>query len=304
MSKTTSIDISIVIPVFNSGDCLLQLRDKIIDVFTTQLSQKKYEILFVNDGSDDTTTQQILKNISSPDITVYNLSANIGKTKSLLTGFYYAKGDVIITMDDDLQHDPCYIPQLLEQLTTSDVAIAQFGHKNRPFSNVISSWLKNYIDKHFIKKPLGVTNSPYKALKKEVVEKILSYENGHPHIAKMLYQTKAKIRNIKIPLQPPALPSRFGTKGRLKHYQYIFSENLTLQFRWLYAIGRLMINFTFCLTGLFGIILFVFHWHFKYDLTVFSILGLSALFITITGWVGSKFTKEPIIPFDPKKMTL
>src|SRR5437773_7320269 len=106
---------SIVVPLYNEQDNVLPLYSRILEAMT--MVSGTYEIVFVDDGSRDNTFK-VLSEISAIDsrITVVRFRKNFGQTAALKAGFDFAKGDVIISMDGDLQHDPAEIPALISKL--------------------------------------------------------------------------------------------------------------------------------------------------------------------------------------------
>src|SRR5499426_2829450 len=106
---------SIVVPLYNEQDNVLPLYSRILEAMT--MVSGTYEIVFVDDGSRDNTFK-VLSEISAIDsrITIIRLRRNFGQTAGLKAGFDFARGDVIISMDGDLQHDPEEIPRFLEKL--------------------------------------------------------------------------------------------------------------------------------------------------------------------------------------------
>src|SRR5438477_5534569 len=107
--------LSIVIPVHNEEPSLLPLYDRLTTVL--EALQKPYEILFVDDASTDRSFE-LLANLLETDsrIKVIRLRRNFGQTAALSAGFHQAQGDVVISLDGDLQHDPRDIPALLAKI--------------------------------------------------------------------------------------------------------------------------------------------------------------------------------------------
>ena len=119
--------ISIVIPIHNEEPAILPLYDRLTTVLETM--NKPYEILFIDDASTDRSFE-LLANLVETDgrLKVIRLRRNFGQTAALSAGFDEAQGDVIISMDGDLQHDPEDIPALLaksKKATTSPAAGAK-----------------------------------------------------------------------------------------------------------------------------------------------------------------------------------
>ena len=109
-----SLLISVVVPVFNEEESLKELYSELSHTFEKYLN---WEIIFVDDGSDDQSFP-ILQKIADNDnhVTVIRFFKNFGKADALSEGFKQTKGDIIITMDGDLQDDPAEIPNLVEKI--------------------------------------------------------------------------------------------------------------------------------------------------------------------------------------------
>ena len=115
METGSDIRYSVVVPLYNEQDNVLPLYSRIVDAMTGL--DARYEIVFVDDGSRDNTFR-ILSEISGLDsrVTVVRLRRNFGQTAGLKAGFDFARGDVIISMDGDLQHDPAEIPAFFAKI--------------------------------------------------------------------------------------------------------------------------------------------------------------------------------------------
>ena len=114
MTETPEL-VSVVIPVYNDADTLEPLVDRLLKVF--QDNAHECEILMVNDGSQD-HSWQVIQQLASrhPQVHGLNLMRNFGQHNALLAGSRQAKGEIIVTMDDDLQNPPEEVPKLLDKL--------------------------------------------------------------------------------------------------------------------------------------------------------------------------------------------
>lgn len=160
--------LSIIIPVFNSGDILRRLYSGINDSLSENF---EYEVLFICDGCDCKSLAIIreLRRNDTAHIKVYLLAQNYGQHKALQFGFGKAQGDYIITMDEDLQHDPADILKLVEKQKEGnyDIVYGRFNDlQHMEIRNRISFVLRKTL-KHFI--PTLYDNySPYRLIKREV----------------------------------------------------------------------------------------------------------------------------------------
>jgi len=105
--------ISIVIPIYNEEANI----DKLTESILAALSDVKYEVLFINDGSTDNSEKEIQEKIKvNSHIKLINLRRNYGQTAAMQAGFDHSKGEIIIPMDGDLQNDPKDIPMLIDKI--------------------------------------------------------------------------------------------------------------------------------------------------------------------------------------------
>jgi len=175
------MDISVVIPLLNEQESLTELHDWIAKVM--QSNRFSYEILFIDDGSTDASWQTI-EALSKKDVNVKGIKflKNFGKSQALHAGFEKAKGDVIITMDADLQDNPEEIPALYNKITTDNFDLVS-GWKKKRYDN---KFTKNFPSKLFnwaARKTSGVKlndfNCGLKAYRNAVVKNI--DVNGEMH---------------------------------------------------------------------------------------------------------------------------
>jgi len=186
------MDISIVISLFNEEESLVELTQWIRKSLSDScLKDKEYEIIFVNDGSTD-SSWKIIKELSLQDEHIKGIAfrRNYGKAAALHTGFRKAQGDVIITMDADLQDSPEEIPELYRMVTEEDYDIVS-GWKKKRYDNVLMKNIPSKIYNWTARKVSGLSlhdmNCGLKAYRKEVVKDIELYGDMHryvPFIAK------------------------------------------------------------------------------------------------------------------------
>ena len=129
------MQLSIVIPLLNEEESLQELHDWIVSVM--QSNHFSYELIFVDDGSTD-DSWKIIEDLGSKNTSVKGLHflRNYGKSQALHAGFKAASGDVIITMDADLQDNPEEIPELYQMITTGDFELVS-GWKKKRYDSII-----------------------------------------------------------------------------------------------------------------------------------------------------------------------
>lgn len=183
------MDISVVIPLYNEAESLPELTKWIERVMAENCFT--YEIIFVNDGSSD-NSWEVIKELKRDNGNIHAIcfSRNYGKSPALNTGFRKAQGDVVITMDADLQDSPDEIPELYRMITTEGYDLVSGWKKKRydPLSKTIPTKLFNATARKVSGiKNLHDFNCGLKAYKKAVVKHIEVYGDMHryiPYLAK------------------------------------------------------------------------------------------------------------------------
>ena len=139
------IKISVVVPLLNEEESLMELHSQITAVLNT-LTQKS-EIVFIDDGSTDNSLE-VLTNVFNSDsrVRVFSFRKNYGKSAALAKGFKEARGEIIITMDADLQDDPKEIPHLIARIEEGlDLVSGWKKHRQDPFIKRHTSKLYNRV---------------------------------------------------------------------------------------------------------------------------------------------------------------
>ncbi|APG59732.1 glycosyltransferase family 2 protein [Christiangramia salexigens] len=178
------MQISVVIPLLNEEQSLAELYNWIAKVMRS--NSFSYEILFIDDGSTDASWETI-ESLSNLDSSVKGIrfNRNYGKSQALHAGFLKAKGDVIITMDADLQDNPEEIPELYEMITMNGYDLVS-GWKKKRYDNVVTKNLPSKLFNAAARKTSGVKlhdfNCGLKAYKKEVIKNIDVYGEMHRYI--------------------------------------------------------------------------------------------------------------------------
>jgi len=176
--------ISVLIPLLNEAESLPELHDWIVSTLTK--ASLSYEILFIDDGSTD-SSWQVISDLSLKNEFVRGIKfgRNYGKTAALDTGFQAVKGDVIITMDSDLQDNPEEIPALYDKITKEGYDLVSGWKKKRhdPFlSKNLPSKLFNWAARRISGVKLNDFNCGLKAYDKKVVKNIKIYGEMHRYI--------------------------------------------------------------------------------------------------------------------------
>ena len=178
------MDITLVIPLLNEEESLQELHDWIAKVM--QAHQYIYEIIFIDDGSTD-TSWQVIETLSSLNKAVKGIrfQKNFGKSQALDAGFEVATGTVVITMDADLQDNPDEIPKLYDLIVREDYDLIS-GWKKKRYDNVITKNIPSKLFNAAARKTSGLKlhdfNCGLKAYKNKVIKNIKVSGEMHRYI--------------------------------------------------------------------------------------------------------------------------
>lgn len=197
--KFSKIDLSVVVPLYNEQDNIEILYSKLCDVL--KALRKEYELIFIDDGSSD-GTYSLLKEIfrNNPRVQIVRLRKNFGQTAALACGFDFAKGEVIIAMDGDLQHDPADIPALIEKI--------EEGY------DIVSGWRNKRVDAFFTRRLPSMTankimailsglklhdfGTTFKAYRKEAIKDVELFGELHRFIPALVSWKGVSIAEVPI----------------------------------------------------------------------------------------------------------
>lgn len=177
------IDVSIVIPLYNEVESLDMLYERVLPLLDDW--DRSYELILVDDGSKD-GTRDMLRDLHAKDsrVQVLLLRRNFGQTAAFTAGFDHASGDVIVTMDGDLQNDPADIPMLLDKMEEGYDIVSGWRHDRQ--DKLVTRKLPSQAANKLISKMTGVELHDYgcslKAYKRDVIEGINLYGEMHRFI--------------------------------------------------------------------------------------------------------------------------
>ena len=186
--------ISIVIPVMDEQDNVTELYNQLKPVLS---KTGEYEILFIDDGSRDETAKRI-KEIKDKNVRLIQFQRNFGKAAALSCGFKESKGDIIVTMDGDLQDDPKEIPRFIEKLKEYDVVSGWKFKRHDPITKTMPSKFFNWLTKKITGVKIHDSNCGFKAYRKYVVENLDIYGELHRYIPALAHRKGYSIGEIKV----------------------------------------------------------------------------------------------------------
>ena len=215
------MQLSIVVPVYRSAECLPEVTRRIQREVGNCF--QSYEVILVNDASPDSSWEVILRLACEHEfITGVNLRKNAGQDNAIMAGLNLAKGQVFVIMDDDLQHDPSDIAVLHRQIERGyDVVYAHFEHKRQALWKNVGSWLNDRVAVLTLGKPKNIYMSPYKAIRREVVREVTRYAGPYPYVDGLIFTVTSNIAQI-----PATHHPRFAGKS---NYNFLRSVAVCLK---------------------------------------------------------------------------
>lgn len=197
--KDKNPQISIVVPFYNEEDNIEELYEELSRVLKGL--GVSYELIFINDGSTDRSHELLLKLFASDrTVKVIRLRKNFGQTAALQAGFDHARGEIIISMDGDLQHDPEDIPQLLAPMEEGYDIVSGWRkeRKDNFLLRRFPSWVANRIMRLLSGVKIHDFGTTFKAYRRDVLEGIRLYGELHRFIPALISRTGVKITEVPI----------------------------------------------------------------------------------------------------------
>ena len=268
---------TIVVPVFNGSATLGELLSRLGTVMT-QAAGDAWEVVFVDDGSQDASWEK-LQSLASTfgNVTIIRLARNYGQHNALMCGFHHARGQVIVTLDDDLQNPPEEIPKLLAALEAgSDVVYGKPEAREHSVARNFGSSLVQWVFNRVFGLDTGL--SAFRAIRGEVVQRILQYDRAFTFIDGLLaWQTD---RFAVVPVRQSARES--GRSG------YTFWSLVRLALNMLTSFSLWPLQLATVLGFVFSILSFLAAVFFVTKKLLFGIpvTGYTSLIVTVTFLAG------------------
>jgi glycosyltransferase involved in cell wall biosynthesis len=231
-SELNPVTYSIVVPFYNEQENVPQLYVKIIDVMDA--IGEPYEMVFVDDGSKDGTFHQ-LSEIAQADerVVVVRLRRNFGQTAGLKAGFDHAHGEIIISMDGDLQHDPAEIPQFIEKMKEGYDIVSgwRVERKDHWLMRQIPSWIANRIMAKLSRVDLHDFGTTFKAYRRDILSEIHLYGELHRFIPALASWAGASIAEVPITnIQRKSGKSNYGISRTIRVLLDLLSVKFLLDY--------------------------------------------------------------------------
>jgi glycosyltransferase involved in cell wall biosynthesis len=193
----SNIKISIVVPVYNSDDCVLEFNKALQEAFA---GFDSYELILVDDKSKDKSWTKIEEVCRlNNKVTGISLRKNFGQDGALLAGLRMVRGEYVVIMDDDLQHSPADIFKLYEQCQKGyDVCYAFFSDKKQSGWKNMGSRLNGLLSQKMLNKPKEIYLSPFKIIKREVVDEIIKFPGSYPYIDASILTITSNLTQVQV----------------------------------------------------------------------------------------------------------
>lgn len=193
------VEISIIAPLFNEEETVELLYHKIREAVLK--TGKTYEIIFVDDGSsDDTVKKAESMALNDHQLRVVEFRKNYGQTPAMAAGIDIARGEILVTMDGDLQNDPLDIPMMINKLEEGyDLVVGwRYKRKDKLISRKIPSIIANKLIGYVTGVPIKDNGCSLKVYKAEVVKNSPFYNEMHRFIPALLSLSGAKVAEVKV----------------------------------------------------------------------------------------------------------
>lgn len=224
--------ISIIIPVYNEEASVKPLQEK-LNAVLGRINQP-YEIIYVDDGSTDNTFSVLaeLKKLNANTVKVIQFTRNFEKSAALMAGFKEAVGEVVITMDGDLQDEPEEIPRFLAKINEGyDCVTGWKANRRDPLSKIFPSKIFNFLVSRMVNLRIHDYNCGFKAYSQEAVAELNLYGGLYRFIPALLFAKGFRIAEIGVKHHPrPFGKSKYGAGRLVKGFLDITSLWALLRF--------------------------------------------------------------------------
>lgn len=192
--------LSIVVPVYRSAQILPQLVEQIYAEMCKEGLSVNFELLLVNDASTD-NSWQVIRSLADTHSFIKGISLrrNFGQHNAIMAGLNYAGGDFVVLMDDDLQHPPRAIGDIVRTLSEGyDVCYTKYMNRQHAWWKKLGSRFNDWVATRLLGKPKGLYLSSFKGLRREVVAEIVKYDGPYAYIDGLILDVTRSIATIDI----------------------------------------------------------------------------------------------------------
>jgi glycosyltransferase involved in cell wall biosynthesis len=228
INDAPTLKLSLVVPFYNEEENVEEMHARLREVLDKM--GRTFELIYIDDGSSDKTYANLQKIYKKDEhVVLVKLRRNFGQTPALQAGFDQARGEVIISMDGDLQHDPAEIPQFLAKLEEGFDIVSGWrkDRKDNAILRKFPSWVANRMMKKLVKVQIHDFGTTYKAYRREVVQTIHLYGELHRFIPALISREGFKITELAI---SNIVRLRGKSKYGLSRVRRVFFDLMTVKF--------------------------------------------------------------------------
>ncbi|MEO8332990.1 MAG: glycosyltransferase family 2 protein [Gallionella sp.] len=192
--------LSIVVPVYRSAQILPQLVEQIHAEMLKEGLADRFELLLVNDASPD-NSWQVIRSLAAKHhfIKGISLRRNFGQHNAIMAGLNHVSGDFVILMDDDLQHPPHAIGDMVRALAEGyDVCYTNYVNRQHAYWKKLGSQFNDWVATQLLGKPKGLYLSSFKGLRKEIVWEVIRYDGPYAYVDGLILDVTRSITTIDI----------------------------------------------------------------------------------------------------------
>ncbi|MEZ0538776.1 glycosyltransferase family 2 protein [Fibrella arboris] len=247
------MELSIIIPVYNSERTLIPLLERLEECLTG----RAFEVVLVNDGSRD-RSEWVCTRLADrySNVKVVSLRRNFGEFNAVLCGLNFAVGQFAAVIDDDFQNPPEAILSLLESAQSEgyDVVYSRYDQKQHHWFRNIGSDLTNTLATYLLRKPSDLYLSSFKLIRREVIDEIIRYTGPYPYIDGLIFRVTSNVGSVLVPHHSRQEGrSNYTLRKLISLFLTVLVGYSVLPLRVLTGIGAALLGFSIWL----GIVLFV-----------------------------------------------
>jgi len=204
-----AITYSVVVPIYNSAAVLKILHQRLLAAMESL--GNPFEVILVDDGSTD-ASWSVIAELARHDrrIVAMQIGANVGQGLATMAGLRQSVGELVITLDDDLQHVPEEIPKLVALLSGNPDYDVVFGvpvERRHPSWRRFSSWAINLLFSLMLRKPLSLRFTGFRIMRRPIVERLVAMQWPDPFIPALVFQLTSRIGAVQVEHSASELPS-------------------------------------------------------------------------------------------------
>ena len=192
---------SVVVPVYNSEHTLQELYTRLEKVFR-EVIKEEFELILVDDGSKDRSFE-VMQELRAKDnrVRIIQMARNFGQHPALLCGFAHVKGDFVVTMDDDLQHQPEELPKMINVMRERDdvdAIIASYEGRQHGFIRKLGTKFSVWATSKMLGKDPDLQITSYRLIRRFLVDAMVKTNTYLPQIGNLLVLTSNRIINVPV----------------------------------------------------------------------------------------------------------